>query len=282
MKEKTDDYYNKKIDNELKKKKLKDKYGGQFTEPNELPPDVEEEWLNYLEEFEKQFENAKGITVWQYMGKPPFMTIDELLPEDISYELDRLIDLMHEKSIDLCTLCEVDDAVLYEFITEEFFQHEMSGISIPGMTHNFTYEEFHPNNRLDIKHAIDYFLEMTLGKMKDLGGEGYSLLCIDTENYKDADGNRVEKQIITNSINNFLDAFDYFDVETYDELKVELNAEETDAMVGFWIHFKGLFENGSEAYDFKGHGCFKLKPAKYDGWDIYHIDLPGLKNRLNQ
>jgi len=43
-----------------------------------------------------------------------------------------------------------------------------------------------------------------------------------------------------------------------------------------------LFENGSEAYDFKGHGCFKLKPAKYDGWDIYHIDLPGLKSRLNQ
>ncbi|MGM0531101.1 MAG: hypothetical protein ACQER7_07095 [Bacteroidota bacterium] len=143
MNKNSDDYYNKKIDNELKKKEIKDKYGGQFNEPNELPADVEKEWLDQMEQFEKQFENAKSITVWEYMGNPSFKTLDELLPEEISSELDRLMNLMRKKSIDLCTLCEVDDAVLYEFITGEFFQHEMDDISIPGMTHNFIYEEFH-------------------------------------------------------------------------------------------------------------------------------------------
>lgn len=276
MSKKEDDYYDKKIDNGLKKKELEEKYGAHFSEFSELPPEMENQWLNSIDEFEKQFDNAKRTTVWEYMGKPSFKTKDELKPHEISKELERLYELMDEKGISLSTLCDVEDAELYRFITEELFQEEMDDIRIPGMMSCFTYEEFHPNAKLDIQDAIDYFFRMTMGKMENIGGDGYDMLYIDTENHRDSAGNKIEKQIVIDSINNFLGSFDKFEVVTYNEKTFEINEKETDAQVTFSIHFKGLYENSSDSYDFRGDGCFKLKPGEYGGWEMYHIVLPGL------
>jgi hypothetical protein len=277
MSKKEDDYYDKKIDNGLKKKELEKKYGAHFSEFNELPPEIENQWLDSIEAFEKQFNNAKTTTVWEYMDKPSFKTMDELKPHEIATELKRLYELMDRKNITLSTICEVDDAELYRFITEELFQHEMDDIRIPGMMSCFTYEEFHPNAKLDIEDAIDYFLGMTMNKMENIGGDGYDLLYIDTEDHKDSAGNKIDKQKVIDCINHFLDSFDKFEVVTYNQNTFEINQEKTDAKVTFAIHFKGLYENSSEKYDFRGDGCFKLKPSKYEGWEMYHIDLPGLR-----
>jgi hypothetical protein len=276
MSKKADDYYDKKIDNELKKKELEEKYGAHFSEFNELLPEMENHWLNSIDEFEKQFDNAKRTTVWEYTGKPHFKTVNELKPQEISNELAKLFELIGESNISLSTLCEVEDAELYRFITEELFQHEMDDIRIPGMMSCFTYEEFHPNAKLDIEQAIDYFFRMTMSKMENIGGDGYDLLYVDTENHQDSTGNKIDKQIVVDSINNFLDSFDKFEVVTYNEKTFEINQEETDANVTFSIHYKGLYENNSETFDFKGDGSFKLRPGEYGGWEIYHIDLPGL------
>jgi len=237
---------------------------------------MENQWLNSIEEFEKQFDNAKRTTVWEYMDKPDYKKKDELKPHEISNELNRLFELLAESNISLSTLCEVDDAELYRFITEELFQHEMDDIRIPGMMSCFTYEEFHPNAKLDIEEAIDYFFRMTMAKMENIGGDGYDLLYVDTENHQDSAGSKIDKQKVVNCINNFLDSFDKFEVVTYNEKTFEINQEKTDAKVTFTIHFKGLFENSSETYDFRDDGCFKLKPGEYGGWEMYHIDLPGL------
>ncbi len=276
MNKKADDYYDKKIDNELKKKELEEKYGAHFSESNELPPEIENQWLNSVEEYEKQFENAKTVTVWEYMDKPEYKMLDELKPHEISNELKHLFEVMDKNNISLSTLCEVEDSEIYRFITEELFQHEMDDMRIPGMMCCFTYEEFHPNATLDIEQAIDYFFRMTMGKMENIGGTGYDMLYVDTDNNKDSAGNKLDKQNVIDSINNFLDTFDSFEVVTYVEKTFEINPEKTDAIVTFTIHYKGLYENSSEAFDFKGDGCFKLKPSKYGGWDMYHVNLPGL------
>lgn len=276
MSKKEDDYYDRKIDNGLKKKELEEKYGAHFSEFKELPPELENQWLNSIEAFEEQFDNAIRTTVWEYMDKPDYKTANELKPHEISKELERLIELLEKSNISLSTLCEVEDAELYRFITEELFQEEMDDIRIPGMMSCFTYEEFHPNAKLDIKQAIDYFFRMTLGKMENIGGVGYDLLYVDTENHQDSAGNKIDKQKVVDSINHFLDSFDKIEVSAYNEKTFEINQEKTDARVTFSIHFKGLYENGSKTYDFKGDGCFKLRPGEYGGWEMYHIDLPGL------
>jgi hypothetical protein len=276
MSKNADDYYDKKIENGLKKKELEEKYGAHFSDFNELSPEMENQWLNSIEAFEEQFDNAKRTTVWEYMDKPGYKTKEELKSDEISKELERLYELMEEKGISLSTLFEVEDAELYRFITEELFQEEMDDIRIPGMMSCFTYEEFHPNAKWDIEQAIDYFFRMTMGKMKNIGGTGYDMLYVDTENHKDSTGNKIEKQKVVDCINHFLGSFDKFEVVTYNEKTFEINQEKTNAHVTFSIHYKGFFENSSETFEFKGDGCFRLKPGEYGGWEMYHIDLPGL------
>ena len=44
---------NQKIDNELKKKEIEKKYGMQFTDSSKLSPEMEKEWLEYIENFRR-------------------------------------------------------------------------------------------------------------------------------------------------------------------------------------------------------------------------------------
>ena len=118
---------------------------------------------------------------------------------------------------------------------------------------------------------------MTLAKSKNIGGEGYDLLYIDTNNYHDVEGNPLDKKHVQNSINNFLHSFDYFEIISNKIKNITINEEKTDAELSFDIHYKGCNNNNTEAVDFKGNGTFRLKPSEYGGWDVYHITMPGLK-----
>jgi hypothetical protein len=144
------------------------------------------------------------------------------------------------------------------------------------MTSCFIYEEFHPNAEHDIKSAIDYFFRMTMGKMKNIGGKGYDLLYIDEENYCDAKGNVIDKEKVKKSINDFLDSFDSFNIDTYEVKSLVVNETKDDALVEFEICYRGIFEGTKQFVEFKGNGRFKLRPSEYGGWGIYHIDIPGL------
>lgn len=274
---KESDYYDKKIDNELKKRDLEIKFGAKFSKSSNISPEIESEWLNQIEQYEKQCNNAKSITVWQYLDKPAFKKVDELTSNELADEYERLLKLMENNNVVLETLCKVDKIELYRFITEELFFHEMDNIRIKGMTTHFTYEEFHPNAENDIEHAYDYFFRMTMAKMKDMEGHEYDLLYIDTNNYQDIYGKKVECMQVRNKINNFLNSFDYFEITTNKIQKISINDDKTDAEIIFNIDYLGRFDNSSETINYKGKGTFRLRPSVYGGWEVYHINMPGLQ-----
>jgi hypothetical protein len=176
-----EDYYDKKIDIGLKKKQMEEEFGAQFSPDSNLPPEMEMEWLNNVEQFERQFNTAQKVSVWEFIGKPHFKKPGEIDPNNLSGELQRLTDCMDEHDVNLDTLCEVDDKELYRFITEELFIYEMDNIKIKGWKSCFIYEDFHPNAEDDIRSAFDYFFRMTMAKMENIGGEGYDQLYVDSE-----------------------------------------------------------------------------------------------------
>ncbi len=269
---------NQKIDNELKKKELQKKYGADFRGESNISPELENQWLNYIDEFEKQFNSTtEQISIWEYIGQPAYQKINELNPNEISTELERVFAVMSENNIYLDTFCEVDDKELYRFITEELFVYEIDNMHIPGMSTNFIYEEFHPNAKFDVEMAYDSFFSSTLNKHTSIDGKGYDLTYVDTKNHKNAINQPVDEKDVIQKINNFLNSFDYFEITSNEILKITINKEETDAHVDFNIHYKGRYNNNSESFAFQGIGLFKLKPSEYGGWDIYHINMPGLK-----
>lgn len=266
----------KRIENGLKKKELEDKYGAVFSDHTDLPLDLENAWLKNVEAFEESFSNAKTTSVFNFIGQPEFAKLSALNDQEISKELDRILDLMQERGVSLDTICEVDEKELYRFITEELMMHEIDDIKIPGMMTCFTYEEFHPNAKLDIEQAIEYFFGFTMKKVENIGGEGYDLLYIDTESYLNNEGQLLDRIYVEKTINNFLDSFDSFEFSKNDTLEISVNNEETRAIVKVDVAYKAYYNNSREWNEYQGIAHFKLRPSKYGGWSIYNFNIPGL------
>ena len=269
--------YNKKIDIELKKKELEKKYGTSIIKKDNISLELESEWLNHIEKIQQQFQNVEKITVWEYIGKPAYRKTDEIEPEKITEELINLSLTLLEQNIYVDAIYNIGVKELYRFITEEMFFHKINNIRIKGLVVRLIYEDFHPNAEHDITMAFKYFFGMTMAKKKNAEGSGYDLICIDTSNYKDSGGNKVDEEKVIESFNTFLDSFDYFEVTSNQISNICINENKTDAKLTFEIEYKGRFDNSPEYMSYKGNGWLLLKPMEYRGWDIYHVNLPGLK-----
>ncbi len=146
--------------NEKKRKELEEQYGMIFSDEEiDLPPDVEGEWLDYIAEFERQFENAERIPIRDFIGNPPIKPLAEIPDEDLESELEALLDLLLENGIHVDFLMDVEDDEAYRFITEELLDEEMDNIRIEGMIHGFIYEEFHPSDEYDSQFWAEHFLD---------------------------------------------------------------------------------------------------------------------------
>jgi hypothetical protein len=152
-------------ENEFLKMKLMLEKGATFRTveagEQDLPPEVENEFLNNIIEFEKQWENPTYIKVFEKIGKPAhFLPAAQVPDEDIGKAWEELSEHLNHYGItlDACSP-NVSARDLYRFTTEELFEVEMEDISIPGMIHGFIYDEFHPdpyyeNVRIAVQHCM--------------------------------------------------------------------------------------------------------------------------------
>ena len=81
--------------NAARKRELEDKFGAHFSDDKSaLPSEVESRWLSNIEEFERQFENAKRVTVREYLGFPAFKLLAEIPREQLGTELNDVVELL--------------------------------------------------------------------------------------------------------------------------------------------------------------------------------------------
>src|SRR6266850_4078323 len=99
-----------KAENELLKLKLELEYGMEGNDTSVLQPAIENEWLNHIYSFEKQYKDAGRIKVYDFLGRPAFKKAEELKPEEIGAELDRIQSVMEEKKMTLDCSCDYDKA----------------------------------------------------------------------------------------------------------------------------------------------------------------------------
>jgi len=151
--------------NDAKRKELEKRYGMQSSHnDSEMEPEIEGDFLNYVEEFERQYQSAKRATVRERAGSPDVKPLSELTSEELDSALFLLLKRLEAHSIEVDFLCEVEPAEQYRFLTEELLNEEMDDIRIPGMTSHFIYEEFHPNAEYDAKSAAEMFVPGLLSR----------------------------------------------------------------------------------------------------------------------
>lgn len=246
-----------KLENEIRKIKLSLEKGAQFmNDPDapELPPEIENEFLNYIEQFDKMNEDSQTVIIYDKIGRPEFKKEAEIADEAMADELDKLLDLLMKKSICVEAIYDVDDRELYRFITEELFQHETYDIfMMPGMITHFTYEEFHPNADEDIQQNARDFIESYFNK--------------ENESYKTT----IHFKHPT-WFEDFRNAYEDFTLKHFEIL--DFNHQEMNASLTFEIDFLAILDD-RQTHQYKGKGRMRMTLDDY--WLIDEVEFPEVK-----
>lgn len=247
-----------KQENEFKKLKLNLEHGAIFPDQlhPDLPPEIESMFLDSVINFEKAYQNVKQISVFDKLGKPEFKPAETLSDVEIAIELDRMMDLMQQNSLALSVLVEYEDQerLIYSFITDELFLHEIDDLNIPGIVTNFIYEEFHQNHKYDLEQATDDFLKMFLNKKSDFYDEYHS---------KDATNHQ--------EINNFRSLFKKFKIKFLEFRDIAFDEE--NAKVVFNIDFWGKIQGTEAKIFYSGDGSMTFE-YEHGYWYVREVSLP--------
>lgn len=139
-------YYNE--HNKKITKRLKDKYGMQSIDSrSEASPEIINNFLNYIEEFESKWKNADKKKIIEILGNPQFEEVEDIEPGKLISKIESvlLIYNQHNINVEATEREKVSDKDFYIFLTKTLPQHETEYIDISGMRTNYIYEEFFEN-----------------------------------------------------------------------------------------------------------------------------------------
>jgi hypothetical protein len=261
------------IENELLRLKLKAQYGDAFhMESNDtLPPEIENEFLRNIIALEDSSEENETTTVYESLGKPAYRPADQLNATEISAELKRLMGLLGENNMNL-DFCNgpYPDEEIYRFITEELFAHETSLFGVEGMTLNFIYEEFHPNNRADIERNTHEFF-------KHWSNRSFDDFSVELDyNFITPDGKQMKRQDLYKKMNYLFESFQRFENDGYNIDAIDVAEQPGGTAMGFsegTYKYDAVMENGQTQHY---QGPYKLYMKREDTyWSIFYFIMPG-------
>jgi len=259
-----------KAENDFLKMKIMLERGGFFGEQNEeLPADVENEFLNNIMAFEKQFEERKTIRLFDKIGRPQhYKPVGDIGDSEIEKAYSSLLDCLHEHSIDL-DVCSpnITTRELYRFVTEELFEYEMDDMDLPGWTTNFIYDEFHPdpvydNTRAATEDCINYVLQKEpMEWTHHFRNENLQL--------NEYQGLTIEE--LKTMVNRFKNAYDGLEIININATKCIVNEKES------WVegYYSVLATSGNDTDTLSGN--WKVVFEKDEEWGYWYINSIGIK-----
>jgi hypothetical protein len=266
---------NLRIENELMRIKLKAQYGDAFQmgTSDGLTPEMENQFLKNILEFEASHEKGNSTTVYNRIGKPVYKLAEELTDEEMKMASEKLLALMKKHNIDL-GFCHgpYSGETMYRFITEEFFSKEVPK-SGGRMISGFIYEEYYPNHKADIERCGHDFLRQFF--TRSLSDQSFEL----SKEIITAEGQQMDREALLKKLQLYFDAFENFtnDGWTVAGTGFELQPENESGM-GFtegMCKYDALLDN-KETLHFEGP--YKLyMNFQYGMWQVFYFVLPGFK-----
>jgi hypothetical protein len=271
---------NLRLENDFLKMKMMAESGGIFGSASDtgLSPEIENQFLKNVIEFEKAYANAKTQKIVDLLGKPSFEIEKELDEKKFKTEFIRLKKLLKDHNINVDFISPQPDRVKYHFITRELFDHETDFIPVNGMTTNFIYEEFHPDHKREITEITDDFLNDFFERK----------LSTDTHYINDEiiipDGNVISKEQLINRFYSMYEVAVEFKNTSYQieniEFEIKEESEDIPSGMGFSegeIQYDMIFKDGMMK---KIHGPFKIYFGRQWGlWSIYFFYMAGYNLR---
>jgi hypothetical protein len=255
--------------NDKKKEELRDKYGMQLEGHSEnLSPQAEGGWLDYVTEFERQFENAGRISVRERIGNPAVRPLTDIPAAEIESELDHLLELLHQNNIVIDFLHDIEDREAYRFITEELLDETMDDLRIPDMYSHFIYEDFHPNDEDDVTLWTEEFM---YGLFKQEQDTLQAVLA--KENLQDTQGNPISLEQFKKRLAGFYEEFPV--ITNYSARIRNMTIDNDEATVEIDTLWHAIPKDGIAVVKNEGVSKLKLARSPYDGWDVIRVEIAG-------
>jgi hypothetical protein len=137
--ERLERYDDLRMENEIMKIKMQAETGGIFGGSGDLPPEIENIFLQHVQSFEEAWRSARQVTVFDKIGKPDFRNEMEMSDQELEDELQMVLDVLKKNHIEINHVKDYDSRIMYRLITEELFQMEISDVDLPGMSMHFSY-----------------------------------------------------------------------------------------------------------------------------------------------
>ena len=259
------------IENEILKLKMQAESNAYIVTDKDIPPELENMFLKHVKEWEEAHKDVKQVKMYDYIERPEYKPASALSDEDVSRELERLTDVLREHNVCLHVEGQYDPRVIYSFITEEFFEYETDDMRMPGLMQNFTYEEFHPNHKLDIQHrTMDFFEDWFERKFNNYSWELNDELIL-------PDGRILSKEEVLDKIQKVFDSYTMFSNVQFALGETSFQFDDskgtglgnTEGMV----KYSAVMENGEIVVI---EGPFKLYMSyEFNWWNIFYFVFPG-------
>lgn len=140
-------------ENELMKLKMMAEFGGNFMGNEDVPAEVENQFLKQIIRFHKKHSGAPLVTVYEFLGSPTYLPVKSLNEQTVLKPLAELLKQMSKKGVEVESLSNVTPLEIYRFITEDLFPLEIENVHVRGWANRFVYEEFYPNPDMDVLYA---------------------------------------------------------------------------------------------------------------------------------
>jgi hypothetical protein len=244
---------------QAKKEKLHDKYGMEFEyTDSRLSPDEENEWLDHVLEFEKQFEQAKSITVRERIGNPPIQPLSELPLYALDEAVTALLELLAAHSIAVDFLGDVDELEAYRYLTEELLDEEMDDIRIEGMMTHFTYS----TPEYDVQMWVESFVLDVFTQDRE-----YFLPGLAKQPFFNAQGEPITAAQFQQTIEAVWDRLPPTNKVEIKPIVTQVEGDEAKV----WA----IISWNDRAQQTKGQveSYFCLQPSPYTGWDVVQTSL---------
>jgi hypothetical protein len=244
---------------QAKKDKLRDEYGMEFEYTDSgLSPEAENEWLDHVLEFERQFEQAGRISVRERIEDPPIQPLGDLPPYGVDEAVTALLDLLAAHNIAVDFLGDVDEAEAYRYLTEELLDQEMDDIRVEGMVTHFTYS----TPEYDVQMWVEEFVLDVFTHEKE-----YFLPGLAKQPLFDAQGQPVTAEQFQRTIEAVWERLPRTNRFTVKPITVRVAGDEAEVWaIIAWEDEAQQTEGQVETY-------FRLQPSPYTGWDVVQTSL---------
>jgi hypothetical protein len=257
-------------ENDLLKLKMMAEQGAKFFEGSEteLSPTIENQWLNYIQNFEELHKNAKKISVYKLIGEPAFEAEEDLDDASITNKLNELLEYMGEHGVCLDYMDGYDDRVIYKFIVDELFSYEMDDVRMDGMVSHFIYEEFYPNHNHDLtQHTEEFIYQLLKSEWNEFASH---TLCKELRQNGQA---KVSEETFVEKIKLFQAAWKNFEVTKEEIISVDFSLEKGKASVLIDLAYSAFSHDGEEV-PFAGNASLGFA-HQYGYWYIDQVSFPG-------